>query len=772
MKRNLSTLLRKRGEKDRGSALLVTLMVLVGLSMLGLGFVAVSETESAISTNERNSVQTLDAAEAGAKTVIEWFQDPDWATAQGLMPAIADKAAYTRQRKQNAGATLTFYKSTSGAQLCDKPFKPARVDRLYGDQAHADIIIDAVSSPDTAKACAFLNNFNTTLFGTAHPTESGEVTSILIYAPPIVGANVNADGFYEDGAGTRMGLATILVTATKFKNAAGLSCASPMGSATNPIIGQHQVRMVIAEWPFPGPQGPIQSNANIDTNGNMQVHWGKVTSEGYMTLKRPFVGMPWFDAYEKMHFEHGFDTNVWPTTAGFYDGNNWLYQLVGRSLADPWYEARARGDLTNDGTGGPPQPFKYQNLTDPVTTQQSNFFQAQITNQPPDLREVLFPRIDYNFWKDIATSADDQDGIFYLRWVSGNTFQDKVGTQHDIRDWIDVMNGGGITPAPRAGFYFFDTQNQQNPQNGGGGVLTPDVAFRGGSMQAQGFIYLNVATFQTQGLGGQTGWYNMPGEPYRDIGYLRVDEDPASPAYKNFANNPDNSVTCVPATHVNCFLDNAQSGAWEYQDLAWSNGAAAKNNLFDMYLIQRTFVRPDGTTCTNCWMPVPYYNGCHPGTNAALGVDPLGCSEPAEPYLNLIYPTAPGAVSVGWENPTAQTKISKVTSTGTLSGTPLGGGVSNTCLQSATAVQCTSNGYDRDGALVQLDPAFYGVVYVEGQFDTTGNATYYGSLLVNQDATKAGTPDIYFDESLIKGNWPPKSFRFPRVYTSASQTDQ
>ena len=43
--------------------------------------------------------------------------------------------------------------------------------------------------------------------------------------------------------------------------------------------------------------------------------------------------MPWFDAYEKMHFEHGYDAVVWPTGAGFYDANNWLYQLVGRSLA-------------------------------------------------------------------------------------------------------------------------------------------------------------------------------------------------------------------------------------------------------------------------------------------------------------------------------------------------------------------------------------------------------------------------------------------------------
>ena len=38
----------KASLEERGSALLVSLMVIIGLSMLGLGFVAMSETESAI----------------------------------------------------------------------------------------------------------------------------------------------------------------------------------------------------------------------------------------------------------------------------------------------------------------------------------------------------------------------------------------------------------------------------------------------------------------------------------------------------------------------------------------------------------------------------------------------------------------------------------------------------------------------------------------------------------------------------------------------------
>src|SRR2546427_9061026 len=71
----------------RGSALLVSLMVIVGLSLLGLGFVAISETESAIAKNQQTALQTQAVAEAGAKTVVEWIQDPTWGNNNAALPA-------------------------------------------------------------------------------------------------------------------------------------------------------------------------------------------------------------------------------------------------------------------------------------------------------------------------------------------------------------------------------------------------------------------------------------------------------------------------------------------------------------------------------------------------------------------------------------------------------------------------------------------------------------------------------------------------------------
>src|SRR5438105_7211806 len=83
---------RRNRRSDRGSALLVSLMVIVGLSLLGLGFVAISETESAIAKNQQNALQTQAIAEAGAKVVVEWFQDPGWAETNAAMPLNNDAA--------------------------------------------------------------------------------------------------------------------------------------------------------------------------------------------------------------------------------------------------------------------------------------------------------------------------------------------------------------------------------------------------------------------------------------------------------------------------------------------------------------------------------------------------------------------------------------------------------------------------------------------------------------------------------------------------------
>ena len=104
MKRLIRFAKRSRRRFQKGSALLVALMTMVGLSLLGLAFVALSETENAISINEQNHTQTVAVAEAGAKLVLQWFQTPAPMLARGLMPANAE--GYKTRRTVSASTDM------------------------------------------------------------------------------------------------------------------------------------------------------------------------------------------------------------------------------------------------------------------------------------------------------------------------------------------------------------------------------------------------------------------------------------------------------------------------------------------------------------------------------------------------------------------------------------------------------------------------------------------------------------------------------------------
>src|SRR3954452_17044136 len=156
----------RRRFQQKGSALLVALMTMVGLSLLGLAFVALSETENAISINEQNHTQTVAVAEAGAKLVLQWFQTPAPMLARGLMPANSE--GYKTRR--TVSAYTGYYKpSASAALLCDVPFGPKSDDSFYGAEDSADIWITRTNS------ATFLDTINTALFPT---TEAGRITEI------------------------------------------------------------------------------------------------------------------------------------------------------------------------------------------------------------------------------------------------------------------------------------------------------------------------------------------------------------------------------------------------------------------------------------------------------------------------------------------------------------------------------------------------------------------------------------------------------------------
>jgi hypothetical protein len=80
-----------------------------------------------------------------------------------------------------------------------------------------------------------------------------------------------------------------------------------------------------------------------------------------------------------------------------------------------------------------------------------------------------------------------------------------------------------------------------------------------------------------------------------------------------------------------------------------------------------------------------------------------------------------------------------------------------------------------DGPAQNQNIHVFGVLYTNGEWDAKGNAMYFGSVITKgggaeSGAAAAGTPDVFFDERLIKGGWPPKEIGLPRVYITEWET--
>jgi hypothetical protein len=790
--------------------MLASLMVIVGLSLLGLAFVAISETESAISINQRNHSQTVAVAEAGARLAVQWFQNPIRMRSLQLMPANADAI----KTERTVGGYTGFYKPDVAAMLlCDLPYGPKDDDKFYGDEESADILINRTN------AATFLDNFNDRFLGPegADARPGGEITELRVYAPPLVGATLVAVGgkkFYVGG--TRYGVATIMARAERFN--------APRSNPDRESIARADVRIVVSQFPLPQPAGPLQSATALATNGNFNVNWGLVSAQQALDLKKDYVTMPWFNAYEKIHFNRGYDSSVlwtpatlyrigdvvrptaaaitaqpllrfheytvtvggtsgalpanepaWPTTvngtvtangityversptaypltaggAANQSNTPWLY-YIGRgniTIEDPWFHARSAMNIVGEPNGNAqPTTFPYAN---PAAYGATHHFQFQSFDQYPNFKQLLFPIISYDFWKAAAVAGNGQEGVKYLRWVAADTYTDGVTTK-TMRAWAESQPG----------FYFFDTQNAQNPQNGGPGILAPAININGGGAYMGSFVYLN-AGFSTTGLSGPNGSFNQPGEPYMDIGFREVAEVPGAGV------NVGDFVRDASGAPI---VNGAVNGQWDYQDLPWSNTAAVgggtKNGRFDVRIAQRTVHDPsvvNPLTTYSGWFPVPYRVGCLPGDNTC---GTCNCSEPHEPYLNIKYSAAKLGIQIGWFDPaTAVTTMRwpKLTVDGTRTGAPV------VCSAASTLAQCTSNGYDLDGGLVTLGPATDGVLYVEGDFTSKGNADYYGSVLVGGAVNAKGTPQLWYDESLSRGI---RLTGFPRVMVTSIETDR
>jgi hypothetical protein len=84
----------------------------------------------------------------------------------------------------------------------------------------------------------------------------------------------------------------------------------------------------------------------------------------------------------------------------------------------------------------------------------------------------------------------------------------------------------------------------------------------------------------------------------------------------------------------------------------------------------------------------------------------------------------------------------------------------------------TTTSRDDSGIPILEAINWYGVIYTSGTWDAQGNGKFFGSIVTQRGVLgSAGTADVWFDERLIKGQWPPPELELPRTMITVWQTD-
>lgn len=850
---------------ERGSALIVALMIMIILTLLGVTFLVMSESEQKISVADRDHSQTLYMAEAAVGVARTWFNDPTAANA--FLPTTAqlnrtlregrifgtDTTPYTNAMendpalRQNSsqvdgdgGALYTGGNITGSTVLFDKPYRGTFGNTLWGRRdtpdvlacADANLDVDGDGTADCSAAMAtYMNNLNDALRMATALRDDGhssrdfgniEVEQIQIYRPPL-----------DYDLKLRYGICTIEATAVK-----------RMGGR---VIARRTVRDVLQEIPFPGPDGAIETEGGVTFSGSQEVHWGSIVSSSltgdvdsritggnaadpgfprsaatrwgvhgtfnpasrrnYRSAGNPTQGPPVATALSEM---------LGITKSGTQDATPGAPEVL-----DPWLLFRARNNLNPNGGSSNAQPWPWEaplsgnpgdggalERTDPKN--RSNRWQKQV---------VRFPVMDYQTWKDISRSG--APGMYYLRHAGGQNFQ--MGGAGGAAPWIDFADR---TNGAQPGVYFYDTEDS-SPPNAGLTNLTDALGWSAGAY-IEGFFYLNSEGFVSQGSGGGPD-VNVaaPGEPYMDDGIdlkesgsdvgdncicIRYDETLGCllglrPIGYRVMGGPDpwrvqqcdgyqdyggDGCKCsqLALDHINETADRkavASREAQTFRNLAWD---ADLDNDGQPDTTAPAYTRTDAPwiqfVASNAGTDNPggghgYANGVLPHYSAARRLeqgannddwkrDPRFLNhlsdfggansqrQPHEEFLNLNYKPTQGNNVGAWPNGQdgwgvfldydAHGDVNKQDS----AGAPIG---------------WTTRARDADGELYELSIDINGVMYSEGDYGGSGNIKVYGSMLMRQAFDATGSLEVWFNEGLIKGQFPDARWGLPRVYTTS-----
>jgi len=481
---------------QKGSAMVISVLVTAIMSLLGISYLLMADTENRIAENEKLSAQALYFGEGAIREVKRWFDRPPYGLIgdRNLVKPLTTVIVRTLRQidTDGDGPTVPVAADGSGANpyykvgvdrdvdgnddIFDKPYRFALADMLVGTEAGPDMRIDRAASSATATFLDGLGDKIAPNFPAAAAGLRARVVTIDIYAPPYL--NIG-------GTWTRYGMATVKATVEIVRTGAGAQ-----------VVATKIVKAVLNETPFPGPFGPLQSCEEMAFNGEFKPHWGTSTAIGNLTIgvgadsKIPKSLPREVPPSPKVDRLHGWnDTVMWD---GMYKGA--AGTMVGKTIDDPWYRFMLDGTCNQWAAG--PQPYP------PITTDQDN------SNKLQNYGGVGCPAFDYDTWKDIARSGGSD--VHYYTWNNGAAFQENGNGP--VIDFKAATDG-------KTGLFFFDTMDRLAPHNpdanGVAANLTPEMLVTSG-YGARGFIYANTENWTSNGTPGRPVTMHWPGEPFRD----------------------------------------------------------------------------------------------------------------------------------------------------------------------------------------------------------------------------------------------------------------
>jgi hypothetical protein len=519
---------------ERGSAMVIAVLVIVILTLLGVSFLLMAETENRIAENERLGQQALYFGESGVRVIKRWFDYP--ASGNNLInpplnvidrtlrhiDADGDPSTAPVAADGVANGPLCYFKqgwdidADGTDDVFEKPYREGPKFALMGTEDHPDMRIHE----DTSSAArTFLANMSNALLAN-FPSQNyrARIRSIDIYEPPYV---------YNGASWVRYGIGTVKVIARVYRT---------LGNGTEQILAERMIKAVLNETPYFGPMGPLHSCSEVQWNGDLTVHWGLTSAVGSADLTNNAKKIPASLARETSpspRIDHlwGWSSYI----ASGTDFQDYVTAMTGRQVEDPWARFLA-GALVMDPVSSlamPPataaEPFKYPWTVG--TTLGDNEYEAGIhqggttgaLSHVQQGQPISCIEMPYDVWKAVATSGEGD--VHYYSWSSGTSFKENgFGTAQPFEVLTDDTTG----------LFFFDTKDGVEPYTASGNPnpttadpyvnLTPAIRINGGTWGVRGFVYLNAASFQTKGVTGRDADFQAPGEPYLDLNNNTVHE--------------------------------------------------------------------------------------------------------------------------------------------------------------------------------------------------------------------------------------------------------